>query len=77
MNKGLWIARKNHLCCLIKHVSDGHGGDDLEWLRGHCKEVIAFYPGDKIEEAISCYEEMVKQLNNYPERKIKDERITW
>lgn len=69
MNKGLWIARKNHLCCLIRRVSDGHGGDDIEWLRQHCKEVLEAYSGEKIEEAILCYEEMVMQLQYYQDRK--------
>lgn len=73
MNKALWIARKNYLCSLIKKVSDGHGGDDREFFRQHCKEVLAHYPDEKIEEAIACYEEMVKQLKYYPERSLKNE----
>ena len=71
MNKGLWIARKNYLCTLIKKVSDGHGGDPVEWLREHCRQVIALHPDEKIEEAIACYEEMVEQLRYYPERSIR------
>ncbi len=68
MNKGLWIARKNYLCTLIKDVSNGHGGDDIEFLRQHCREVIEAHPGEKIEEAIRCYEEMLEQCKYYPER---------
>lgn len=68
MNKGLWIARKNYLCTLIKKVSDGHGGDDIEFLRQHCKEVIEMSPDEKIEEAIACYTEMVKQSKYYLKR---------
>ncbi len=71
MNRGLWIARKNYLCTLIKRVSDGHGGDDIEFLRQHCREVIEAHPAEKIEEAIRCYEEMVEQLKYYPERTLK------
>lgn len=70
MNRGLWIARKNYLCTLIKKVSDGHGGDDIEFLRQHCKEVIDVHPEEKIEEAIACYQELVEQLKYYPERAI-------
>lgn len=62
MNKGLWISRKNYLCSLIKKVSDGFGGDDIEFLRQHCSEVIARHSDDKIEDAIACYEDMVEQL---------------
>ena len=68
MNRGLWIARKNYLCTLIKKVSDGHSGDDIELLKQHCKEVIDAHSDEKIEEAISCYQEMVEQLKYYPER---------
>jgi len=68
MNRGLWIARKNYLCALIKKVSDGHGGDDIELLRQHCKEVIDAHPDEKIEEAIACYQEQVEQLKYYQER---------
>lgn len=71
MNKALWIARKNCLCALIKKVSDGHGGDDIEFLRQHCKEVLQTHPEEKIEEAIRCYEQMVWQLVYYPERILK------
>jgi hypothetical protein len=68
MNRGLWIARKNYLFTLIKKVSDGHGGDDIEFLQQHCKEVIDAHPDEKIEEAIACYQEMVGQLKYYMER---------
>ena len=70
MNKGLWIARKNHLCALIKKVSDGHGGDDVEWLREHCRQVLDMCPDEKIEEAIICYTEMVEQLVLYRKERI-------
>ena len=71
MNRGLWIARKNYLLTLIKRLSDGHGGDDIEFLRQHCKEVLQTHPEEKIEEAIRCYEQMVWQLVYYPERILK------
>lgn len=74
MNKGLWIARKNYLCTLIKKVSDGHVGDDIEFLRQHCKEVIEAHPDELIEDAIACYQEMVEQLKYYPERVLKNEK---
>jgi len=62
MNRGLWIARKNYLCNLIKKVSDGCGGDDVESLRQHCREVLDTHLDEKIEEAIFCYEEVASQL---------------
>jgi len=68
MNKGLWIARKNYLCTLIKKVSDAHGGDDIEFLRQHCKEVLEMSPGEKIEEAIACYTKMLEQSKYYLKR---------
>lgn len=71
MNPALGIARKNYLCTLIKKVSDGHGGDEIEFLRQHCREVIEAHPDEKMEEAIKCYEEMVDQLKYYLERTLK------
>lgn len=66
MNRGLWIARKNHLFCLIRKVSIGYGGDEEEWLKQHFLEVLAAHPDEKIEEAITCYEEMITQIPFYP-----------
>lgn len=68
MNKGLWIARKHYLCSLIKKVSDGHGGDDVEWLREYCREVIEAHPGELIEEAIICFTDLVDKLKYVPHR---------
>ncbi len=59
MNKGLWIARKNYLLTLIKKVSDAYGGDDIEFMRQHCLEVIERNQGEKIEEAIACYQSLI------------------
>ncbi len=64
MNSGLWIARKNYLCTLIRKVSDGHGGDDIEFVREVCREVIESYPGELIEDAIACYQDMIEELKN-------------
>ena len=69
MNRGLWIARKNYLCTLIKKLSDAYGGDDSEFLRQHCKEVIDAHDGEKIEGVITVYQEMVEQLRYYPKKK--------
>ena len=49
MNRALWIARKNYLCGLIKKVSDGHRGDDIEFLRQHCREVLEAQPSDAMK----------------------------
>lgn len=62
MNKGLYIARKNYLWALIKKVSDAHGGDDMEFVKQHWREVIEMHPDEQIEDAIKCYVEMVEQL---------------
>ncbi len=63
MNRGLWIARKNYLCTLIRKVSDGCGVDSVEFLKQHCEEVINAYPNEKIETAIDCYKGLVEELN--------------
>ena len=68
MNKGLFIARKNHLYCVIKKLSDGCSGDSIDVIKTHFNEVLEAYPDDAIEDAIKCYEEMVDKLKYYPER---------
>lgn len=68
MNRGLWIARKNYLFTLIKKVSDGHGENDSDFFQAHYHQVVESHPDEKIEDAISCYEDMVDRLQYYPER---------
>ncbi len=68
MEHALWVARKNYLCSLIKKVSDAWGGDDVEWLRGYCLDVIKEYPGEEIERAICCFTDLLK---NVPRRTSK------
>lgn len=63
MNRGLWISRKNYLFTLIKKVSDAYGGDTEEELLRHSKQVLDMYPDNAIEEAIICYQEMIKELD--------------
>jgi len=48
----------------------GYGGDEEEWLKGHILEVLDKHPDEHIEEAITCYEEMLGQVGFYP-RKTK------
>lgn len=60
MNHGLWIARKNYLCTLIKRVSNEYGGDEVEFLKQVCTETIELHQGEKIEETIACYEYLVR-----------------
>lgn len=62
MNRGLWIARKNYLFCLIKKVSDHHGGDTREDLTLHCNQILDLHPDELIENAIECYRQCVEQL---------------
>lgn len=59
MERALWITRKNYLCRLIKKVSDAHGGDEIDYVRQVCKEVLIMFPDEKIELAIRCHEEMI------------------
>ena len=53
------------MCILIKKVSDQHGGDDIEILRKHCREVIEAHPDEKIEDAITVYAELIQPLKYY------------
>jgi len=60
VNLGLWIARKNYLCTLVRKTSELFGGDDIEFLREHCRELIDTYFDERIEEAIRCYEAILE-----------------
>lgn len=62
MNQGLWIARKNRLWTLVKKVSDGYGGDDIEFVKVHFQQVLDMSPGENIEEAIYCYSDLVEKI---------------
>lgn len=70
MNQALWIARRNYLLTLIKKVSLAAGGDDEDLLKAHCDEIIYSHPGEKIEEAIKCYEDLADQISYYPKNVI-------
>jgi hypothetical protein len=41
-----WKEQKNYFCKLVKEISDHYGGDDKEWLREYCGELINFYKTD-------------------------------
>jgi hypothetical protein len=68
MNIGLWIARKNYLCMLVRKVSDYFGGDDIEFLRENCKELIRLHQDERIEAPIRCYEEIMHVVKYEPIR---------
>lgn len=69
MSRALWIAKKNELCNLIKIVSDGYGGDDVDWLRDYAKEVIDAHQDD-IMPAIECFKDLERQLDFIKPRRV-------
>lgn len=66
MNYGLWVAKKNLLCSLIKKVSDHYGGDDIEELKEYCKDILGRYPDGRIDEAIMCFNDLAEKLTYVP-----------
>ena len=62
MNRGLWIARKNYLCVLIRKLADSCGEDDADFLKEHITNVIDLYSDEKIEEAINHYQVFLDNL---------------
>ncbi len=46
MNRALWIVQKNQICATIKKISDHFGGDDIEWLREYCRDLIELNKND-------------------------------
>lgn len=59
MKSGVWIAKKNELCAEIKMLSDMFGGDDIDWLREYCKDVISSHKSD-LDTAIKCFKEIYR-----------------
>lgn len=66
MNKGLWIAKKNQLCVLIKQVSDSFGGDEIEWLRDYARMAVEINY-THLEEAIDCYRSLMPSKKERPQ----------
>ena len=58
-----WKDQKDHLCNLIKQVSDIHGGEDREGLIAYCKDVIKLYR-DNLSEPIACFEALINQAKD-------------
>jgi hypothetical protein len=58
MNRAIWIIKKNQLCLLVKKISDAYGGDDIEWLKEYCRELINNSPDDKIDDTLKCFQSM-------------------
>lgn len=65
MNKALWIAKKNHLCSIMRQVSVVQGGDDIDFLRLVCKETIEAHKDSSINNIINVYEEILNNLTRY------------
>ena len=61
MSHAVWIAKKNQLCVLIKKISDHYGGDEVEWLRAYCKDVLDAH-ADDINVALECFRDLERQL---------------
>lgn len=53
-----WEDDKLLLCYLIKKCSNLYGGDDLEWLKGYAREVVALHTSD-LGRAILCFKALV------------------
>lgn len=61
MNKGIWIAKKNELCSLIKQLSDACGGDDIDFLREYAKGIINDYRND-LNFPLDCFYYLFNEL---------------
>lgn len=46
----------------MKEVSDFFEGADIEFLRQCCRETLESHPDERIEDAISSYQDIVMQL---------------
>lgn len=73
MNHALWISKKNHLCSLIKKVSDLWGGDDVNWLREYAREVVECNKDD-LQTALHCFMNLESQKGEVSKKLFHKER---
>lgn len=71
MNRSIWLIKKNQIFVIIKKISDHYGGDDVQWLREYCRELIDSNKDD-IQNLLNYYwefEQKLKYLDRYSEKK--------
>lgn len=54
-----WKQKRDRLCKLIKEISDMNGGDDIEWLREYCKDIVVQHKNN-IDVALACFMDIKK-----------------
>ncbi len=69
MNHALWVTKKNQICFLIKKISDCYGGDDIDWLKTYCDEVIKKNRND-IQKALDCFWDIEDRLKYNLKRNV-------
>lgn len=58
MDRLSWKDKKERVCLLIKSISDHYGGDNIDWLREYCRDVLE---ADKptLYRALFCFEDVL------------------
>jgi hypothetical protein len=56
-----WKEKRNRIYILVKKISNAYGGDDVEWLREYCREVVETNKHD-LDKALNCFLDIEKQL---------------
>lgn len=64
MIHSLWIAKKNELCALVRKISDTLGGDNVEWLREYCKELVEKHKNN-LDGALRYFRNVEKESKFY------------
>lgn len=67
MNHAEWKAKRFELFTYIKKVSDGWGGDEIEWLRAYAQDVLD--NNGNIDMALACFRDLIEQLRYLPTKK--------
>lgn len=62
MTERSWKDQKDELCLLIKLSSENCGGDDVEWLRQYCVDIIQSYKDD-LKTPLACFKDVTKGLD--------------
>lgn len=75
LERAKWVAQKNVLCRLVKLAEEIYKGDDLEFVKKVCRELIEAHKESYFDEAIHAYRECIelaildRKLNKHGEQR--------
>lgn len=56
-----WKEKRNEIYNLAKKISDYYGGDDIDWLREYCADIILSNKNN-LDIPLNCFREIANGL---------------